>query len=144
MGAPAPKAKANPKVEFPNPDQHVDLVILRKEMREAILGLRSQMRKGEDQNTLVEFASNLHPGSFADPARLPRDSKSRSKRKEECLFAAISAMVQRYWTVVLGADCQDNAEYIASIQAELLTLRNLKLDSSKVEGDDRKGYVLIR
>jgi len=147
MGAPKPKPKP---IEFPNPDHHADLVALRKEMRQAVLDLRSTMRKGEDQTTLIEFVGVLHPGSFADPGRLPYDSpdgRSRSKRKENCLFAAISFMVQTYWGLVLNPEDGDFMDKLALVQAELLALRKLKnkeLDACKVEGDDQKGYVLVR
>ncbi len=142
---PAPKPKQ--PIEFPDPDQHTDLVTLRKEMREVVLSLRSQMRKGEDQNILIEFVCNLHPGSFADPGRLPRDSRdgrSLNRRREECLFAAISAMIQTYWDLALDPDHVDRADRLALVQAELLALRSMDLYKCKVEGDDRKGYVLVR
>jgi len=145
VGAP-PKPK--PKVEFPEPDQHVDLAELRKEIRTIILDLRSLMRKGEDQTILVEFTSVIQPGSFADPGRLPRDSdngRSRSKRKEECLFAKVSKVIQDFWAVVLDKDCPDNAEYIAAIRAQLEALKTIQKRSlvlCKVDGNDREGYVL--
>lgn len=144
MGAPKPKLP-----EFPDPDQHTNLIGLRKQIRDIVLGLRSLMRKGEDQNILIEFASVIHPGTFADPGRLPRDSNNgyaRSKRKEECLFAKISKMVQDYWEIVLDADCPDNSAYVAAILAQLEVLKTIQkrtLTLCKVEGDDRKGYTLV-
>lgn len=145
---PAPKSKL--PIEFPDPDRYTDLVTLRKEMRTAILDLIPLMRKGEDQATLVEFIGVLHPGSFADPGRLPYDcpdGRTRIKRKENCLFAAISFMIQTYWGLVLNPEDGGFADRLALVQAELLALKKLKnkeLDMCTVEGDDRKGYVLVR
>lgn len=147
---PAPRPKPKQPIEFPDPNRHVDLAALRKEIRETVLGLCPLMRKGEDQNILVEFASVIEPGSFADQGRLPRDStnaRARSKRKEECLFAAVSTMIQLYWDVVLDPDNENNADRVKMIRAELVALKALAskgLDTCKVEGDDRDGYVLIR
>jgi hypothetical protein len=145
---PAPKPKQ--PIEFPDPGRHTDLVDLRKQIRETILDLRTVMHKGEDENILVEFTSVIHPGSFADPGRLPRDStdgRSRNKRKEECLYATISTMIQTYWDLVLMPDSQYSTARLTSIKAELVALKEVNrggLTPYRVEGDDRKGYVLIR
>lgn len=145
---PAPKPKQ--PIEFPDLDQHTDMTELRKEIRDVVLDLRSVVRKGESQGILVEFASVIHPGSFADPGRLPRDStnaRCKRKRKDECLFAIISTMIQMYWRMVLDPDDRRNANRSKIIRAELAALRGIAskgLDGCRIDGDDQKGYTLLR
>lgn len=145
MAVPKPK----PKIEFPDPDQYADLADLRKQIREIILDLRTVMRKGEGQSILVEFSSVIHPGMFADPGRLPRDSstgRSRVSHKTECLYAIISAMIQTYWDLVLMPDDSHNKVRLEFIRTKLAFLKEVKRKSLvlyKVDGDDRRGYTLI-
>ena len=116
MGSP-PKPRVN--IEFLDPDQHDDLVLLRKEIHRVLMDLRGKMTKGGDREVLIQFACNLHPGAFADAGRLPRESSTKSQRKEEKLFARISQLIQAYWDLVL---CPEEAN-VVKIKEELAALR---------------------
>lgn len=143
-----PKPKPKSPTEFPDPTVHVGIKDLGKSIRKVILDLRSVMTKGDGMETLVDFASVVHPGSFANPGRLPYDlpeGRSYRARKAECIFAMVSKLIQDYWDVALDLENPNPAERIKEVEAQVAKLRLINtegLHRYKMQGDDKHGYVL--
>jgi hypothetical protein len=142
-----PKRKSSVP-EFPNPDKRADKERLRKDIREVLLLLRVEMKKGAERNMLAQLASVVHPGSYFDESRLPYYAPTgitRIERKSWCVLALASKLILDYWNYALSDDDTMFGHDPADIKKQLETLREVVVNGLakyKINGNPAKGYTL--
>lgn len=156
MTSKPPKRKPNTIVktddvpEFPDSTRHTQLRELSKMIRRSLLALSNYLPRGEDRRVLVEFVGVIHPGAFHDPGRLPLESatgRSRHKRRENCLLAFVSKLIQDYWWLVLDERYNSDVQHadlndVSNRANRLEKIAEKGLTGYKITGDENKGWEL--
>ena len=126
--------------KFKPRQQYVNKKLLGQELKQQIFKIRSTMKGSQTREALAQLAGLVSPKKGIDVSDLPiysPNGRSRKPRKSACIAAAISYLVQQYWSY-----CNTGKPSLQTIKHRLDKLAGVDLAKCKIVGDEGKGFEL--